>query len=211
MVLTHCLLLHMRIQVQEDRVRARCSSRWRWSMEISTRSSRGGSTCQLYMGTRRKINHFDLCTHLWNDEHRINMTISPTCSWHCTALHCILPQQRLELYEDPGRPGRENGSRRPSRVQGTIQYGPWIISRCVLLNSIPFTAPHAPPLLSSASIVYVIWHHLVTFTHPLSDYSSCRHPEHYRHRDRGRYKNPVVRQRWSLHHSLIQTFIYQPM
>lgn len=110
----------------------------------------------IYGYAKKSENYFDLCTHMLNDEHRINMTITPPCSWHCITLHYTPPQQRLELHEDPGRPGREDGSRWPSRVQGTIQYGPRIISRCDLLHSIPFPAPHALPLLSSASVEHSV-------------------------------------------------------
>ena len=38
-------------------------------------------------------------------------------------------QQRVELYEDPGRPSCQDESRQLGRLQGTVQHGPWVIPR----------------------------------------------------------------------------------
>lgn len=115
----------------------------------------------IYGYAKKSENSFDLCTLMLNDEHRINMTITPPCSWHCTALHCtplhdsnvlnsmkILADQAVKMDLDGLVECKEQFNMVRGSFLGAIFFAP--------LHSLLPMLSLSCPLLSSASIVYVI-------------------------------------------------------
>jgi energy-coupling factor transporter ATP-binding protein EcfA2 len=112
----------------------------------------------IYGYAKKSEYHFDLCTHMLNDEHRINMTIFPPCSWHCTALHCtalhhsnvlnsmkILADQAVKMDLDGQVECKEQFNMVRGSFLGAIFFTPF--------NSIP--CPHALPLLCEHSVCHL--------------------------------------------------------